>query len=216
MLKIKFKKSLHSIEEGSIFDFGDKFSCITLVGDNGCGKSTLVNVLRSFRCNNKDKNIDESCRKVGYSTIKNYKDCVDVETSFDKIFYLGHQFDDPNSIMNASSAGSYIENGGYGMRNKSTGETADSLLYKFLIDNNNDITPGSLLILDEIDTGMSLKKQMSTIKLLLQISMVRCVHIICISHNELFMERFGDLYDFESREYINYKEYYKKVIESCE
>lgn len=52
-LNIKMLEDFRTLKQGDEFNFDfSKHPEILIAGDNGCGKSTLVNVIRDYQCDN--------------------------------------------------------------------------------------------------------------------------------------------------------------------
>lgn len=71
-LNIKIKEDFRTLKKDTEykFDFTNQDRYL-MVGPNGCGKSTLINIIRSFQCDNAN---DSSHDKLGYAGISGMKD----------------------------------------------------------------------------------------------------------------------------------------------
>lgn len=158
IIKVKANDDFRSFKKGytATFDYRDT-DTIFLMGINGCGKSTIVQAIRGELNSNSDA---ESKWGAKY-------DCAIVKEKFDitnegfeKIFHLDIDgLDNAYSMYNACDATSYFENGGWGMKNLSSGEKSVMYLAKLcknIIDNES-----TLIIVDEMDNhldcGMRMK-----------------------------------------------------------
>lgn len=199
-INIEILKSFNNLEKGSkyAFDFSDRFYYL-IVGKNGCGKSSLLNSIRATKCNNADMKLSDWERKLGYSEIIRYKDNVNIDTDFEKIFFLSSEFDDPLSLNNAASAQSLIANGGFAVRHNSNGEKSMQLLGKWIHENGKDFDDKSLIVLDEIDKGFDITYQSRLLHLIGVLNEKYGVNCLVISHHSLPILIADIVYDFESR-----------------
>lgn len=114
-LNIKIKEDFRTLKANQEynFDFSEK-GWHLIVGDNGCGKSTLLNTVRSFKCDNVD---DRTCSdydmKLMYGSINSFKDKVEIDTDFEKFYFISSEFDDPRALDNCASAEALIKHGGF-------------------------------------------------------------------------------------------------------
>lgn len=199
-INIEILKSFNNLEKGSkyTFDFSDRFYYL-IVGKNGCGKSSLLNAIRSTKCDNADTKLGDWERKVGYVDIAKYKGNVNIDTDFEKIFFLSSEFDDPLSLNNAASANSFIANGGYASRNKSNGEKSMQLLGKWMNENEKDFNGKTLIVLDEVDKGFDIRYQSRLLHLIGVLNKKHGVKCLVISHHSLPILLADKIYDFENK-----------------
>lgn len=131
------------------FDYNNT-NVIFLMGVNGCGKSTLVQAIRGSHNSNKDA----KAKWGACDTTKLISDMFDITNEcFDKFYHIDLDgLDNPFSMYNASDATSFIEFGGWSMRNMSMGEKATYMLGKY----KEEIEDGdnTLLIIDELDNHL--------------------------------------------------------------
>ena len=218
-INIKFNSDLRKIfkkDEELKFDFSDK-DVILITGPNGCGKSTLINSLRSHICTNEDRqNKTLGSASLNYHDIKtSLKPFTEVDTDFKNIFYLSSEFDDPLSMNNSFDATSFIDNGGFYTAHISKGQR---LLYQFMDymkKYKEKFDENTLLVFDEVDTGYDLKNQITFYKLLPKMCKSHNCKCIVITHCAIpFIYDDYTIYDLRDRRYVeNGKEYLDKINE---
>lgn len=77
-------EDFRTLKQGDEFNFDfSKHPEILIAGDNGCGKSTLVNIIRDYQCDNsKDDPNAVYQTKLGYCNIRGFKNKVEISTDF--------------------------------------------------------------------------------------------------------------------------------------
>ena len=126
-MKIIVKNDFRNLKNGYVYDFTDieKLKTITVVGNNVCGKSSIFQALRGI----KDDIKSDSLYKTDFIKLK---DNIDVEHSYEKIFFLDSIKDNGFDLNNAYDACSYVNSGGFHTKNKSHGESSLIYLSMFL------------------------------------------------------------------------------------
>lgn len=209
-VKIKLLEDFRTFKTGEEynFTFNESRERIMIVGRNGCGKSTLVNILRDYNCCNA-----EECKggdygaKLGYSKISGFRDKAIIETDFKKMFFVSSEFDDPQSLDNSADAFAYVSNGGYGTKNMSNGQRSLTLLGKWLEENKDSLNEECLVVFDEVDKGFDLNTQVGMHNLLENLYKRYKVNILVVSHHLLPVLLEDEVYVLSARCLIPTKTY---------
>lgn len=207
-MKITVKNDFRNLKKGDVYDFTDinKLKTITVVGNNGCGKSSIFQALRGT----KDDIKSDSLYKNDFLKLK---DNIEVEHSYEKIFYLDSVKDNGSDLNNAYDASSYVNSGGFYTKDKSHGESSLLYLSMFLDKIKKDIVENkTLIVFDEFDKGFSLELQAKVRDIIYNISEKHNVHIITISHNPILIYKSYIVYDMEKREMVSSSEYLNDKI----
>ena len=207
-MKITIKNDFRNLKKGDIYDFTDinKLKTITVVGKNGCGKSSIFQALRGT----KDDIKSDSLYKNDFLKLK---DNIDVEHSYEKIFYLDSVKDNGSDLNNAYDASAYVNSGGFYTKDKSHGESSLLYLSMFLDKIKKDIVENkTLIVFDEFDKGFSLELQAKVRDVIYNISEKHKVHIITISHNPILIYKSYVVYDLEKREMVSSSKYLNDKI----
>ena len=207
-MKITVKNDFRNLKKGDVYDFTDinKLKTITVVGKNGCGKSSIFQALRGT----KDDIKNVSLYKNDFLKLK---DNIEVEHSYEKIFYLDSVKDNGSDLNNAYDASAYVNSGGFYTKDKSHGESSLLYLSMFLDKIKKDIVENkTLIVFDEFDKGFSLELQAKVRDIIYNISEKHNVHIITISHNPILIYKSYIVYDMEKREMVSSSEYLNDKI----
>lgn len=203
---ITINKDFRKFKTGDIFDFSnlDKFKFITMVGNNGCGKSTIVQIIRGFKHSNNETSLFASDYK---DLVKN----VTIECPYEKVFVFDSIKDDGNHFMNAYDASNYLTSGGFGIKDKSHGESSVINIHLFFEKIKNKIVKdNTLVVLDEVDKGLSLQQQTAFINFIYKLINMGC-HVVFVTHNVFAIQGSLMVYNLEKKDWQSSKSYIKEV-----
>ena len=205
-MKITVTKSFRGIPEGRVYDFTllSTFGYIIIVGENGCGKSSIFQALRGTIPNSTN-----SLRKHDFEELSNN---ITVEHDFEKIFFLDAVMDNGNDFLVAFTASHYIDSGGFAKKNLSHGQGAISDLKLFTNRIKDQIVPGkTLVVLDEVDHGLSLVNQTNFVLPIEYLLQLGC-NVIAISHNPFLMIQCKIVYNFVDGNFEASNKYIQQAV----
>lgn len=196
-MKLTFKEQVRNIPKDAVYEFDfDHYPTILIAGPNGCGKSTLLNCIRGIKCDNKNKlSLEEG-------NIKQMSESIELEHSFDHIYHLSSEYDDPLSMDMAYDASAFVESGGFQLKQRSNGERSMGLLSKFLVEHFGqtlEVPKNSLIILDEVDKGFDLQKQVGMHNLVKNINKRTGAKFLYVCHTPIPLMLTEQLYAFKYR-----------------
>lgn len=198
----KFRK----FKEGEVFEF--KMPVTIIVGDNGSGKSSLLQAIRG-----KLELVTLGNQSLFKSDFIKLSKNIKVITDIEHFLFFDSIKDDGGNMNNAYDALSFIDGGGFHTNKLSHGETQLYHLTK-IIQNVEKIRKKSdkkiLVVLDEFDKGFSLSNQSKAMNVLNNLSKRFNLQILCVSHNYLLIQKIKIVYDLETRSYVGAKNYLEK------
>ena len=205
-MKITVEKDFRTFKKGDVFDFETikDLKAITLVGNNGAGKSSLIQTIRGFKHDLKE----DSLFRTDYAEItKNVK----IEFEYEKVFIFDSIKDDGAHFMNAYDAVNYIGMGGYSNQRRSHGETSLNNLVAFFNKFKDKIVKDkTLVILDELDKGFSLQAQTVYLNFVNKLIGMGC-HVIVVTHNVFAIKQSIIVYDLETKSLTSADKYIEKI-----
>lgn len=156
--------------------------------------------LRSYQCDNinDDPNGFEQ-DKLGYLNIRSLQAEAEIETDFEKLYFISSEFDDPLSLDNCATASALVKNGGFYLKNKSNGERQLQSLSKWIHENKADWNEKCLLVFDEVDKGFDLRYQVGLHNMLTNLPVMHGVKILAVSHTLIPMLLEDKVYAFKYR-----------------
>lgn len=205
-MKITVDKDYRTFKKGDIFNFTnlDTFKFVTIVGNNGSGKSTLIQTIRGHKHSLKETSLFQDDYK---KLAKN----VTIDHPYEKIFVLDSIKDDGNHLMNAFDASNYITSGGMAIKDKSHGESSLINVHLFFEKIKDKIVKDkSLVILDEVDKGLSLKSQTVYMNFIYKLIQLGC-HVIVVTHNIFAINESLMVYNLEKKDWQSSKSYIKEL-----
>ena len=188
MLKFTITEDFRTFKAGTEVVINlDELFYLPLVGKNGSGKSTLFHALRGKFPRPEEINLTAGDWK---------KFPIKIETDYQAVYFLDAVIDDGSDMMNAYTACSFIDSGGFERRHLSHGQKSLSAIGRFLREHQETPKVKSLIVLDEVDTGFDLTYQSRYDRLASNLA-AKGYHIVVITHNALTMLNSHVVYDLE-------------------
>lgn len=228
-MKIKITRDFRCFKSGAEYNIDPQPGEITfMVGENGCGKSTLMFAMRTHldSLKERDKKRTDGMREIALLThILDVKGSAVIEDfGFDKAFYRDTVADNPNSFINAATAFSYVSGGGLGAEHRNNGRNRVDMICRLISDAvqmcGDYCEDRMLFVMDELDDGLDMRAQ---IRLSFIINHLVFDHfpnasVIVITHSILTAlgadyhpEIKHRVFDVQHNEYTTAREYFEKV-----
>lgn len=173
MLKtLRFTKKWRCFEKGDSFDF--KPGVNLLVGDQGCGKSSLLQTIKATGHTGKSDNAVLDC------TV-----CMTRFFDFEK--------DNPRTLPHFKSGCTQSQ---IGMMFSSHGETNRALIKSL-----EDVEKGEVVMMDEPDAALSLRTCKLLVQTFVTAA-ERGIQIVASVHNPYVIKSFDKVYSLEKREWM--------------
>jgi len=192
-MKITVTKDFRGLTAGTVYDFSPikDVKIMTVVGENGCGKSSLLHALRGYKNDAPTKSLFET-------DFKDLAENITVEHNYEKIFYFDAVKDNGSDMMVAYDAMSFLDSGGFAKQRLSHGQGSLMYIARFVKDHEDKIVPNkTLLVFDEIDNGLSLRNQSIFENFVMKMVTIHKCQVLIISHNPFFIYQSIICYDLQ-------------------
>lgn len=140
--------------------------------------------------------------KLMYGSINSFKDKVEIDTDFEKFYFISSEFDDPRALDNCASAEALIKHGGFATKNLSNGQRHLSTLARWIEENKKEWDEKTLLVFDEADRGFGLKYQAGMVRMFDNFFKKYEAKSLAVSHYSLPILLTDKVYWFEKRRFV--------------
>ena len=189
-------------------DIEFKESVTVIVGANGTGKTRLLkNIEEKAKILDEMRGCKPNVEKMRYlTTIDNENITLTVDSNMPYTRILNY---DTDSLYSSTFNGDVLQ---LARRWMSNGETKDIIVerIKNCADSLRKDNKYGVILLDELDNSLDYKKQRKFARILKQSSDV--MQFIVTTHNVPFMSQFKEVFDIETKQYINTNDYLKKIL----
>jgi ABC-type Mn2+/Zn2+ transport system ATPase subunit len=210
MLKITALENFRTFKKGQYFELDVSQNVNILVGNNGCGKSTLIHAIRG-RFGEKASN-----NFLNEKDFANVAEKFEVKSNYDKCFFYDSIKDDGESKNLCFDAVAYIQGGGYQSNQLSHGQKSMFYLNRVITDivkfRQNDTESIALLVLDEPDKGFDLKSQFDFYAVLGLLSKKYSIDILVSTHNYFAISAANMIFNVATKEWVHSSVYLDKLI----
>lgn len=233
MSEIKFtaKKDFRAYKAGDTRTIRLADNDVTfIVGNNGSGKSTLLHCIRAkkhtlFKINREER---DGMSNNDDRILSDNSFCdIDGIDEFDNVFVLDSVDDNPLSLVNSSTASSFINGGGMLASRLSNGQKTIDMLNRFIVKIQNvtdfdgkkyneggQCPTRNLIIFDEVDEGLDIKWQYRFATVLKNMSVIFNASVVCVTHNVMlpfFLHgKDCNVYDIKEGDEVKLSEYVER------
>lgn len=189
-------------------DIEFKESVTVIVGANGTGKTRLLkNIEKNAKILDEMRDCKSNGKKMRYlTTIDNENITLTVDSTMPYTRIVNYNAD---SVYSSTCSGDILQVARHWMSN---GETKDIIVdrIKNCADSLRKDNLYGVALLDELDNSLDYKKQRKFARVLKQSSDV--MQFIVATHNVPFISQFKEVFDIETKQYVNTKDYLNKIL----
>jgi len=191
---VKFKKDYRTFKKDEIFEFEDN---TVIIGSNGSGKSSLLNLIRSSWPGHYMGRVSEWEDIVTVIIPESYTNFYDYHTEDDAA--NGKSFADMNYLLDV----------GLGIMRASSGQAQLEQISQLLIKIAKDKPIKGLVTFDEPESSLDLKTVIKLVQLLVVLNVKFKTDILMTTHSETLLRRLSRIwpvYDLDQKRYISTQE----------
>jgi predicted ATPase len=205
-MKVKLNNGLYNLEAGYSVDFSEALrinGVLPIVGENATGKSTLLRCIRGL-CGKDDSGLEVSSFHIYKKMAEDSG--IEVNHDYDNIFFFDGIHDDKNYMSNNMTAPDLMRSAFF---NKKRSHGESSIVNMFEIKEKiKDVKESkNLLIIDEIDRGLSLDNMVYFSNFIKGILATEKFHVIIVSHNPFFIADKSLIFDMKTNKFVSGLEY---------
>ena len=190
-------------------DIEFKESVTVIVGANGTGKTRfLKNIEKKAKILDEIRGCNPNGKHMHYLTTLDSE--IEITLTVDSTMpYTRIVNYDADSLYSSNYSGDVLQLARHWMSN---GETKDIIVER-IKNCANSLRKDNLygvMLLDELDNSLDYKKQRKFARVLKQSSDV--MQFIVATHNVPFISQFNEVFDIETKQYVNTKDYLNKIL----